>query len=439
MLRSGEQIALIPRYFDLLLLLLERRHEAVHRREIFDSVYRDVVVSEGALSQAVRTLRRALGDASREPAFIRTVSRHGYQFVYADVVEEADAGPLAARPPAAASPSPPDAFDAALETLLDGGAGEEQRREAAEALHALGTAEALHRLDRRAGHEAARALLRDARWDVAGAGAVPLVGQPGAGASIRALVVLRVRRAARLARLRWAAASAGGAAAGAFGGLLGGVALLRAPDSHAAPGVLVALTLVGASIGGLGAAGVGAGLAAAEAVARSARGLALVSLGAVGGGAIGGFAHLVGRFTLEGLFGHELSFVGGGFEGLVIGAGAGLGYAMGAPRPHGGGMAAPSGATRLMTACVTALVCAVSFVALTFAGGHLGGVSLDFMARSFQGSQVGLRPIARLLGEDELGPFTRATLAGYEGLLFGFGLALGLTHRPRPTNGGADS
>ena len=71
-------------------VLVERRHEAVHRRDIFDRVWADVIVSESALSQAVRTLRRTLDDDPREPRFIRTVARHGYQFVCAEVVEEED-------------------------------------------------------------------------------------------------------------------------------------------------------------------------------------------------------------------------------------------------------------------------------------------------------------------------------------------------------------
>jgi DNA-binding winged helix-turn-helix (wHTH) protein len=69
-------------------LVVERRQKAVSRREIFEQVSADVVVSGGALSQAIRTLRRTLGDESREPQFIRTVSRHGYSFVFTDVVEE---------------------------------------------------------------------------------------------------------------------------------------------------------------------------------------------------------------------------------------------------------------------------------------------------------------------------------------------------------------
>jgi len=94
--RAGREVPLIPRYFDLLVLLLERRNQAVHRRDILEAVWNDVVVSDGALSQAVRTLRRALDDTAREPLFIRTVSRHGYRFVHAGVTEEPDAAPAAA-------------------------------------------------------------------------------------------------------------------------------------------------------------------------------------------------------------------------------------------------------------------------------------------------------------------------------------------------------
>ena len=188
---------LIPRYFDLLVLLIDRRREAVHRQDILEAVWSDVVVSDGALSQAVRTLRRALGDTAREPLFIRTMSRHGYRFIHPEVVEDEDAvlpgtGPATAVVPAAAAPSTDEPFEIPLARLLeDGVPGEddpgEARREAAETLHLLGTEETLRRLDRRPGHERARALLRDARWDVAGAGPVPLLGVPGSAAAILSL------------------------------------------------------------------------------------------------------------------------------------------------------------------------------------------------------------------------------------------------------------
>jgi len=434
LLEDGREIPLIPRYFDLLVLLIERRNEAVHRRDIFDSVWSDVVVSDGALSQAVRTLRRALGDDPREPRFLRTVSRHGYQFVFHDVAESADDGPLI--DPTAATGAPAvasDPFETALACLVseDPSLDDAERRDAAEALHALGTAEALRRLDARAGHERARALLRDSRFDVPGAGEVPIAGQPGALRAFVELFRIRMRRALRLMAARSGAAAGGGALAGLLAGFAGGHVLRLSPGALLAPRVPVVLALVGAIIGGIGAAGVGAGLAAAEALVRSWRPVALVLLGGVGGGAIGALASVLGVWTIEGLFGVQLAGVGGGLEGVVIGAAAGLGYALGAPRPREGGMASPRGSQRLRAAAVTGASCAVAAVLLTLAGGHLGSLSVDAVARAFPGSRVSLAPLARLFGEPAFGPVTGAVTSAYEGLLFGLGLALGLTRRPR--------
>jgi DNA-binding winged helix-turn-helix (wHTH) protein len=435
--REGREVPLIPRYFDLLVLLIAERHRAVTRQDIFDRVWSDVVVSDGALSQAVRTIRRILEDDPREPVFIRTVARHGYQFVYVPVTEEADEGPLSGDEPNTSEPATltPDPFAPLLDRLLCRGdwqqATGEERREAAEQLHALGTAETLRRLDALPGHQEARAILRDARWDVPGAGEVPLVGERGAVAAIVDVIRLRARRAARLASNRWAAASAGGAIAGAIGGITGGCALWLLPESMASSSLIVALGLVGLVTGAIGAAGVGAGLAAAEALARSARGLALAMCGAAGGAMVGGLAHLAGRAVLEDLFGRHLASLGGGVEGLALGAAAGIGYAVSTSSMRGGGMATPRGAARGRTALITGLACAVAAVLLTLSGRHLVGSSLDVIATAFEGSNVGLAPLARLLGEEELRPVTRMIVSGYEGLLFGAGLAFGLTHRPR--------
>ena len=440
LLRGGRPVALIPRYLDLLLLLVSRRHEAVHRTEILSAVWSDVVVGEGALTQAVRSLRRALGDDDpREPLFIRTVSRHGYQFVHPDTVEEPDDGALPPSPGPEPEParraSGNDPFEELLSRLLPGPDGrardEEERREAAEQLHALGTGEALRRLDRRPGHAQARALLRDTRWDVPAAGPVPILGQPGSLEAASALARLRLVRAVRLVAARWRAASAGGAAAGALSGLAGGLVLWLGPGSTITWRGPLALALIGATIGGLGAAGVGAGLAAAEALFRSWRGPSLVALGALGGGAIGALAHLVAQVLLGALLARDISHVGGGFEGLVIGAGAGLGYALGT-HPPSGGLAAPSGWPRWRAAALTGACCAAAGLALTWSGSLLGGVSLDYVSRSLPGSELGLQPLARLLGEQQPGPATGAVLACGEGLMFGLGLVLGLTRRVLP-------
>ena len=433
LLRDGKELALIPRYFELLMLLLERRGEAVSRREILDAAWSDVVVTDNALNQAVRILRRTLGDDSRSPVFIRTVSRHGYRFVWSEVVEESDDTPLPA-PSTTVDEKTDDDFEFLFGELMhdatESDEADDRRREAAERLHLLGTIEALRQLDRRPGHPRARALLRDSRWDVPGAAPVPILGQPAPVRTTVELTRLRLRRALRLAGSRWMAAAGGGAAAGMAAGLLGALLLRFGPGSTATYALFVALPLVGGIAGGLGAAGVGAGLAVAETVIRSFRGLALVVMGGAGGLVVGAVTNLVARLAFEGLFGRDPSVLAGGYEGWVLGAAAGLGYALSTPTREGG-MATPRGAARIRVLLITGAACALAAALLGASGSHLGAMSLDFVARGFPASQVTLDPLARILGEPIPGPITRTLISAWEGLFFGCGLALGMTRRPR--------
>ncbi len=430
LLRAGREIALIPRYFDLLHLLIRRRDEAIARREILDDVWCDVVVSDGALSQAVRTLRRALGDDPRSPLFIRTVSRHGYQFIYADVREEEATRPLEQTTTADGPETSEAAGIEAVFARLVSDSAEDARREAAENLHRLGTSDAVGLLRSGADHAKARAMLRDARWDLPDAGPVPIFGEPDALRTLCELFALRLRRILRLAGRRYLAAIGGAAVTGLVAGFLGGLALYLGPGSEATAVVLGLLPLVGLVIGAAGASGVAAGLCSAEALIRSRRGLALVLFGAAGGGAIGLLAHSIGALVLQGLFGQDLSPVAGGSEGLVLGAATGAGYALATPRP-GGGMATPRGRARMLTAGLAGVIAALAAALLTWTGSYLGALSLDLLANNFPGSQVGLEPLARLLGEESPGPVTKLAIGAWEGFMFAFGTAFGLTHRPK--------
>ena len=116
---------------------------------------------------------------------------------------------------------------------------------------------------------------------------------------------------------------------------------------------------------------------------------------------------------------------------LALGGAAGLGYAASTSLLPGGGLAGPRGRARVRTAIVTGLACAAAAILITWTGGHLVGASLDGLAAAFEGSDVGLAPLARLLGETDLRPVTRTLVGAFEGLMFGAGLAFGLTHRPR--------
>jgi DNA-binding winged helix-turn-helix (wHTH) protein len=436
LVRNGRELPLIPRYFDLLVFLIERRGEAVHRREIFERIWSDVVVSDSALSQAIRTIRRVLGDDSREPMYVRTVSRHGYRFVFGEVIEEDDDGdwPDDAAASIGARTTPPetasDPFEPLLHRLTHAGTGlnqEEDQREAAELLHALGTSEAMRRLGTRPRHAHARALLRDTRWEAAEAGPVPIIGEPAPLETAWRLVVLRMRRAAAFAAARWAGASAGGGIAGLLAGAVGGLMLAAAPSSAASLDLAPVLAVIGGCCGAAGGAGVGAGLSVAESIARSRRLLVLVCGAAFGGSVAGLIAQWLGRWTLATLVGVNVA-TGGGLEGLVIGAAAGLGYSV-STQGAAGGLAAPRGRKRLRAVVLTGAACGLAALTLTLSGRPLVGGTIHAIAQASRGSQAALTPIARLVGEPDFGPLTAAVIGTGEGALFGIGLSLGLTRR----------
>jgi DNA-binding winged helix-turn-helix (wHTH) protein len=353
LVRDGREVPLIPRYFDLLLLLVERRREAVHRREIFDRVWGDVIVSDSALSQAVRTIRLALGDDSREPRFIRTVSRHGYRFVFPDVVEEED--DQGDHVPAA-QPGP------SIE---------------------------------------------------------PVVGRPIAADRDAPTV----RGAASIARWAGAAAS-GGAVAGLLAGGVGGLLLAAAPGSTAPLALVPVLAVIGGGCGALGGLGVGAGLGLGDTQVRAHRALALITSAAVGGGTVGTTCQFLARWGLAALVGLELD-IGGGIEGLVIGAAAGLGMAL-ASRHADERLPVPRPTSRFVAAVLVALCCGMAGLVLTLSGQPLVGGTIHTIADAADGSRATLAPLGQLIGEPDFGQVSRTILAFGESAVFGLGLAVGL-------------
>jgi DNA-binding winged helix-turn-helix (wHTH) protein len=433
--RDGRPVPLIPKYFDVLHLLIERRADAVAKADIFAAVWSDVIVTDGALAQAVRTLRRALDDDSREPRFIRTVSRHGYQFVAADVVEEPDAGrasPLVTAPSRAVD-TPADAVAPEVDRLIASaaaGSGAEAR-DAAGRLHAIDTDAAVAALRARPGHARALAYLRDARWDEPGAGGVPLASDPERARTAFEIVRLRLGDGAPLVAARSRAGALVGAVVGAVAGCCGGLALAWAPGSSATTAAAPALALIGAAAGGIGVSALAAGVAAAELVARSQRGVAVVIAAAVASLLAGAAAHFVVRTLLEGLFAIVYVTIPGPIEGLVLGAAVSLAYVAATWTTVGGGLPAPTGSRRLAVAAATAAGGAVAGVALGALGWPLVGGLIHQIARLSGDAPLGLAPLARLIGEPAFGPLTQRLLAAFEGAMFGLAAGLALTKRRR--------
>src|SRR6187200_84623 len=80
LLGHGTAIPLTSKAFDTLVLLIANRDRVVTKDELLRSVWRDVAVEEGNLTQQIFLLRKALGESAQQPRYIVTVPGHGYRF-----------------------------------------------------------------------------------------------------------------------------------------------------------------------------------------------------------------------------------------------------------------------------------------------------------------------------------------------------------------------
>jgi DNA-binding winged helix-turn-helix (wHTH) protein len=78
---DGEPVELNGRYFDALALLVADQGKLVSKDRFLAEVWRGVPVTDEALTQCIKTLRRQLGDDAGRPKFIETVPKHGYRFI----------------------------------------------------------------------------------------------------------------------------------------------------------------------------------------------------------------------------------------------------------------------------------------------------------------------------------------------------------------------
>lgn len=78
---QGSAVDLPARCFDALVLLVREAGGLVTKDRFLDEVWSGVPVTDEALTQAIRTLRKSLGDDASAPRFIETVPKHGYRFI----------------------------------------------------------------------------------------------------------------------------------------------------------------------------------------------------------------------------------------------------------------------------------------------------------------------------------------------------------------------
>jgi len=81
LLRNGEPVALTPKCFDLLVVLVENSGHLLEKSDLLARVWPDQFVEEGSLSFNVSELRRALGEGQKGQHYIETVRKKGFRFV----------------------------------------------------------------------------------------------------------------------------------------------------------------------------------------------------------------------------------------------------------------------------------------------------------------------------------------------------------------------
>lgn len=78
---DGAAIALTGKAFDVLLYLVEHAGQLVSKDQLLAQVWAERVVDENNLTQAISTLRKALGTGAGDHRYILTEARRGYRFV----------------------------------------------------------------------------------------------------------------------------------------------------------------------------------------------------------------------------------------------------------------------------------------------------------------------------------------------------------------------
>lgn len=81
LLRDAEPVALAPKVFDTLLVLVRNKGRIIEKEELMKALWPDSFVEESNLPQNIFTLRKALGEKEDGERFIETIPRRGYRFI----------------------------------------------------------------------------------------------------------------------------------------------------------------------------------------------------------------------------------------------------------------------------------------------------------------------------------------------------------------------
>jgi TolB-like protein/DNA-binding winged helix-turn-helix (wHTH) protein/Flp pilus assembly protein TadD len=107
--RDGVESRLRPKSYAVLRHLVEHAGRLVGKQQLLDAVWGSTVVTDGALTQCIVDIRRALGDAGQE--LLRTVPRQGFMLDAAVTVTSRPSRPAAPGAPPETEPTAPAPAD----------------------------------------------------------------------------------------------------------------------------------------------------------------------------------------------------------------------------------------------------------------------------------------------------------------------------------------
>ncbi len=86
LLRDGRPLAITPKAFRTLLVLVQNRGRLITKEELIQEIWPNTFTEENNLARNISRIRKTLGEDSSSPKYIETVSKFGYRFT--DEVQE---------------------------------------------------------------------------------------------------------------------------------------------------------------------------------------------------------------------------------------------------------------------------------------------------------------------------------------------------------------
>jgi len=78
---DGNLLSLTAKYFDVLIYFIKNNNRLISKNELYLNIWGDPYVTDTALSQCIKDIRKALNDDPKNPQYLKTVPKHGFIFL----------------------------------------------------------------------------------------------------------------------------------------------------------------------------------------------------------------------------------------------------------------------------------------------------------------------------------------------------------------------